>query len=192
MKEALVIIDAINDFLRDDGQLAAFGVPAHAALQNSIANTRKALDTARARGTKVVFVRTSFSPGHPELEGVTAPFYAAHRTNNWLVGGTWGTQIHDDLAPAPGEAVIDKMRINPFTSDSFRAEIEDVDRLVIVGVATNLAVEEAVRSGAALGFDIVVLEDCCASNNAEVHAFAFANTMPRFASVSSSSAYAAE
>jgi nicotinamidase-related amidase len=69
------------------------------------------------------------------------------------------------------------------------AELAGIDRVVLTGVATNLAIEETVRNAAARDLEVVVLEDCCASNNQEMHAFAIAQTFPKFAQMSSSAEY---
>lgn len=189
MKEALILIDFVNDIINEKGKVARFGTPAHVIKQDAVAHTRLVLESARQKGTKVLFVRVGFQEGHPELTGVKAPFYAAHKTNNWLVFGTWGTEFHPDLHPLEGEVVINKSRVNPFTNPAFEEELESIDRIVLTGVATNLAVEETVRTAAAKGFEVVVLEDCCASNNQELHDFSIKNIMPKFATVLQSSAY---
>jgi nicotinamidase-related amidase len=186
---ALVLIDFVNDIVHPDGKVAKFGTPAHAAERDTVRNARKALDHARAEGTKVVFVRVAFDEGHPELAGLTAPFYVSHRENGWLVRDTWGTEFLEELQPRPGEAIVEKSRINPFTSDAFEDELRGIDRIVLAGVATNLAVEETVRNGAARGYDVTVLEDCCASNDQAMHAFSIEKIIPKFATVSNSAGY---
>jgi nicotinamidase-related amidase len=191
MREALILIDFVNDIVDPDGAVAMFGTPKHVVEQDAIANANVVLKHARAQGTKVIWVRVCFAEGHPELEGLTAPFYVSHRENGWLVKGTWGTEFHPELQPAEGEPVVEKARINPFTNPSLEQELDGVDRIVLVGVSTNLAIEETVRNGAAKGYDVVVLEDCCASNNAEMHDFSVANIIAKFATVSNSGEYTA-
>ncbi len=189
MSDSLLLIDFVNDIVHPEGKIAAMGTPAHVVEQQAIANARRVLDSIRERQTKVVFVRVAFSEGHSELDGLDAPFYAAHRANGWLVRDTWGTEFHSDLQPLDSELVIEKNRVNPFSNPELVEALQGIDRLVIMGVATNLAVEETVRNGAALGFDVVVLEDCCASNNQEVHDFAVNQIFPKFATVTASANY---
>jgi nicotinamidase-related amidase len=191
MNEALVLIDFVNDLIDEKGAVAQFGTPLHAAKQNAVANTKAVLAHARAQGIKIIFVRVSFSEGHPELADTKAPFYVAHKDNNWLVRGTWGTKFHKDLQPASGEIVIEKNRVNPFTSPEFEKALEGIDKLALTGVATNLAIEETVRNAAAKDFEVIVLEDCCASNNQEMHDFSMSTIMPKFATVIKSSDYIA-
>ncbi len=189
MKDALVLIDFVNDIINEKGKVAKFGTPTHVIQQNAIANTKKVLEDARTKGTKVLFVRVGFSEGHPELADIKAPFYQAHKANNWLVLGTWGTEIHEDLKPLANEVVLTKSRINPFTNPEFENELKGIDRIVLTGVSTNLAVEETVRTAAAKGFDVLVLEDCCASNNQELHEFSVRNILPKFCTIMKSTDY---
>lgn len=192
MTTALVLIDFINDIIHPDGKVAKFGTPQHAADRNVIPNTKRVLEKARSDGTKIIWVRVCFSEGHPELANSKAPFYVAHRENNWLVRDTWGTEFHAELQPIDGEVIVEKSRINPFSNPLLEKELDGVDRVVVAGVSTNLAVEEMVRNGAARDLEIVVLEDCCASNNQDVHQFAVDFAFTKFAAVSSSAEFLTE
>ena len=191
MKEALILIDFVNDIVDPKGAIAKFGTPAHVVEQNAIANTRAVLRHAREKGTRVIFVRVAFGAGHPELAKTKAPFYLAHKQNNWLVRGTWGTEFHADLQPNSKECVIEKDRVNPFTNPEFAENLKGIDKIVVTGVATNLAVEETVRNAAAKDFDVVVLEDCCASNNQAMHDFSITTILPKFATVTKSAEFLA-
>ena len=53
----------------------------------------------------------------------------------------------------------------------------------MTGVSTNLAVEGIVRASVNRGFDMVVVEDCCASYPDEWHRFSIENIMPLLATV---------
>ena len=189
MHEVLLVIDYINDIVHPEGAIAKFGTSQHVIQQHAITNTQAVLRYARRRKTKIIFVRVCFKPGHPELTNTKAPFYLAHKENNWLVKGTWGTAFHDSLQPLPGEVVIEKQRVNPFSNPQLLKELAGIDTLNVAGVATNFSVEEAVRSAAALDFLVTVLEDCCASNNQVMHEFALRQILPKFAVVSSSKDY---
>ena len=192
MSEALVVIDFVNDIVNERGQVAQFGAPKHVAQQNALGNAAKALEHARTIGTKVIFTRVCFSEGYPELDGVTAPFYVGHKVNGWLKKGTWGTEFDPAVKPLEDELVLDKARVNPFWNPRLITELEGIDTVYVMGVTTNFAVEEFVRNGAALGLNIVVLEDCCASNSAELHAFSLENVLPKFSTLSNSTEYVGE
>jgi len=52
-------------------------------------------------------------------------------------------------------------------------------------VSTNFAVEGTVRAAANRMFDVVLVEDCCASAPEEWHRFSVENIMPLIATVTS-------
>jgi nicotinamidase-related amidase len=58
--------------------------------------------------------------------------------------------------------------------------------MVMAGVSTNLAVEGIVRASVNRGFDMVVIEDCCASYPDEWHRFSIENILPLIATVTTS------
>lgn len=192
MKEALLLIDFVNDIVHEKGKVAKFGTPAHVVKQHAIANTKAVLDDARKKGIKVIFIRVCFAPGYPELANTKAPFYLAQKENNWLVKDTWGTEFHEELQPIDDEIVLEKHRINPFTNPQLEKELTGIGKIIVTGVSTNLAIEETVRTAAAKDFSVVVLEDCCAGNNQEMHDFSVKHILPKFAQVISSKNFIAE
>jgi nicotinamidase-related amidase len=60
------------------------------------------------------------------------------------------------------------------------------DAVLICGVSTNLAVEGIVRASVNRGFEMFVIEDCCASHPDEWHEFSIRNIMPLLATVTTS------
>jgi nicotinamidase-related amidase len=60
------------------------------------------------------------------------------------------------------------------------------DALLICGVSTNLAVEGIVRASVNRGFEMFVIEDCCASFPDEWHEFSIRNILPLLATVTAS------
>ncbi len=183
MTDVLVLIDLVNDLVSPNGKLEKLGTADHVASRNVIGKAVQALAFARDSDMAVVYVRVCFEAGHPELQGLPAPFYKAHVENNWLVKDTWGSEFVELLRPADGEAVIAKKRVKPFTNPTFADALDLSGTVTLAGVSTNLAIEETVRTGAALGYRLQVLEDACASNNQEMHEFAITNTFPMFATV---------
>lgn len=189
MSKALLVIDYINDIVHPDGAVAHFGTPKHVIEQHAVDNTIAVLKHERQQGTKIIFVRVCFSKGFPELKDTEAPFYKAHVENGWLIKGSWGTEFYVGLEPKDAEVVIEKNRVNPFSNPALVKELEGIDEIVVTGVATNLSVEETVRTAADLDFAVTVLEDCCASNNQAMHDFSITQIIPKFASVVSSQKY---
>jgi len=182
-KTALLIMDFQNDIVHEKGKFVSWGIPAHVKKQNAIGNARKLLEKARESGFKVIFITVSYENGYPELRNAKEGYYSTVSQTNSLLKGTWGAEIHEDLKPLDNELVINKSRINPFTTKDLLNELADVGTLILAGVATNFVLEETVRSAAAMDFRLIVAEDCCASMSQEMHDFPIKNILPNFASI---------
>lgn len=61
-----------------------------------------------------------------------------------------------------------------------------ITTVVLGGVATNFGVESTARSAWEHGYDIVIVEDVCASASPELHEFAIENVFPRISRVAQS------
>ncbi|HME21820.1 MAG TPA: isochorismatase family cysteine hydrolase [Acetobacteraceae bacterium] len=168
---ALVIIDMQRDFLEPGGFGAALGNDV-ALLRTAIAPTRRILNACRAAGMMVVHTRE----GHrPDLSDLTP----AKRTRGnlatgigdpgpmgrILVRGEPGHDIVAELAPAPGEPVVDKPGKGAFYATDLEAMLRGrgIAQLLVCGVTTEVCVNTTVREANDRGFDCLVLEDCTGS-----------------------------
>jgi ureidoacrylate peracid hydrolase len=84
--------------------------------------------------------------------------------------GSWGAGFHG-VAPAPGEAIIDKHCYSAFIGTDLeeRLRARGIRTLVFAGVQTNVCVETSLRDAYSLGFHVVAAADCAASHTAELH-----------------------
>ena len=83
-----------------------------------------------------------------------------------LIRGEYGHDIIDELAPAPGELVIDKPGKGAFygTDARRRAGRARASRsLVVTGVTTEVCVHTTVREANDRGYECLVLSDCVGS-----------------------------
>lgn len=55
--------------------------------------------------------------------------------------------------------------------------------VVIAGISTNMGVESTARVAWELSYDVVIVEDACASRSTELHAFAIEKIFPLFSRV---------
>jgi len=108
-----------------------------------------------------------------------------------LVEGTWGVKVHEALTPEPQDFVLER---TVGVDGSYGTQLYPVLRqlgrttMLMTGVSTNLAVEGIVRASVNRGFDMIVIEDCCASYPDEWHRFSIDNIMPLLATVTTSDA----
>jgi nicotinamidase-related amidase len=114
---------------------------------------RRVLDHFRTGGEPVVHLKHVW-------DAPDAPF---------MRPGTDGIEIHDAVAPADGEPVIEKTEPNGFLGTRLEEHLRDggVDELVVAGMMSSMCVDATVRAGADLGFGMTVIHDGCAAPELE-------------------------
>ena len=75
--------------------------------------------------------------------------------------GTPGWHIHADVAPKPGELVIEKTASDGFYQTTLQAELDrlSIEHLIICGLQTEFCVDATCRSAFSRGFEIVLASD---------------------------------
>ena len=165
---AVIVVDMQNDFGTDGGLLASKGLPIEAA-RATIEPTARVLDAARAAGMTVVYLKMEFKRDLSNLGGSGAPNREKHLgfgigVGDFLIEGTWNTDIVAELAPEPGDVLISKHRYSGF----FETDLDDVLRereiknLVFVGWTTSVCVESTLRDAFFRDYRCLVLSDCTA------------------------------
>jgi nicotinamidase-related amidase len=83
-----------------------------------------------------------------------------------------GAQVHPAVAPQPGDVTVTKHRVGAFlgTDLEMLLRAKDIDTLVLFGIATSGVVLSTVRYAADADYRLVVVRDCCADGDPEVHA----------------------
>jgi len=182
---ALLVMDLENDVIHPDGAFKDFGFAKMVADNNLLGNTNELLAAARGAGVKVIYVSVKFRPGYPERPANAGLWEAIHEANA-LVEGTWGAQIHDDVAPQEGEVVVTKKGASAFAASDLDQILRTshIGTLILSGVATNFVVEGTARQASDLGFNTIVVGDCCASMSQEAHDSALNTALPFLATIS--------
>ena len=183
---ALLVMDLENDIIHPDGAFKDFGFAKMVADNNVLGKTNELLAAARGAGVKVIYVSIKFRPGYPERPANAGLWEAIHGANA-LVEGTWGAQIHDDVTPPrEDEAVVTKKGASAFTASDLDQILSTAHNgtLLLAGVATNFVVESTARQASDLGFNTIVVGDCCASMSQEAHDASLNTALPFLATIS--------
>ncbi len=79
--------------------------------------------------------------------------------------------ILDELAPAPGDFVVNKRSIGAFASTGIDHLLRSLGReqLYVTGISTNMCVETTAREAADRGYAVTLVEDACATTHADLH-----------------------
>jgi nicotinamidase-related amidase len=143
----------------------------------------RAASVARANGIPVVYVRVAFRPGNPEVSPNNRVFAALSSTA--FTEDAPGTQIHEAVAPQPGDLVVTKKRVSAFAGSDLEVVLraKGVSHLVLTGISTSGVVLSTLRQAADLDYQVTVLRDGCADGDPEVHRVLLERVFPRQADV---------
>ena len=78
-----------------------------------------------------------------------------------------GFEIHKNVEPVSNEKVITKEEVNSFQRTDLLEYLKsnNISRLVIIGMQTQMCVEAAIRAGHDFGFECIVISDACATRD---------------------------
>lgn len=188
MSSIYLVLDMENDLIAEDGPNGKGPLGALVRSRGIIPRTAAAIAKARTAGVPIGYVRVGFSPDYREAPHTSAIFNGA-RQHGLFKLGTWGTEVHQDLAPQRGDFDIVKHRVSPFYATSLEAILRahGVRRIFCSGVSTVAVVQGTVRDAHDRDYVCTVIEDCCASASNEDHEAAI-RVLQRFATFTTSDA----
>lgn len=157
--------------------------------QNDTAFTTRVaavLSAARQRDMRIIHVQVGFRPGLPEVSDRNVMFAAIKSNPQWeqLFSGPAGA-IHPAAAPAGNEVIITKHRGSAFTGTDLEMILRahDIETLVLLGIATSGVVLATLLHAADADYRLVVVADCCADRDPDLHTALIDRYFPRMATV---------
>lgn len=172
-KTAILIMDCQNDIVHPEGKMAPFSngaMPRIIKERNVLGTIAKLATAGRAAGVPIIHVRHAYRPDYADLPK-NMPMLRSMEKNEMLKDGTWGAEIHQDVAPQGQDIVIRKTRVSSFYASELEAILaaQEITHLVLTGIATDGVVEGTARDGADRGYYIIIPEDTCATMSEEAH-----------------------
>lgn len=176
-RTAIVVVDMQNDFCTPGGWLDAIGVDTTgaAAAAEPLARILPAL---RAVDVPVVWVNWGNRPDLADSPPGVRHVYdadgtgggigdAVGRSEAVLTAGSWGAAVVDALTPAPGDVHVDKYRMSGFVGTPLDAVLRNrrIDTVLFAGVNADQCVLATLMDAAALGYDVVMVEEASATTS---------------------------
>jgi nicotinamidase-related amidase len=191
---ALVLIEFQNDFTTEGG---AFHEAVRGVMDKTgmLANAQEVVRQARAKGVTIVHAPITFAPGYHEITSHPYGILKGVVDGNAFVKGGWGAEITDDLAPQPGDIVVEGKRgLDTFASTNldFILRSKGITTIALGGFLTNCCVESTMRTGYENGYRVITLQDCVAATSQEEHDNAIKYDFPMFSTPLNSSDFLAD
>lgn len=168
---ALVVIDIQNDFCMPGGHFARYGKDV-ARMQPAVDRMVSFVAQAQELGMRSVFLRQASLPDGR----MDSPAWLRFKTRDgkapdYTIPGTWGWEFVDGLKVRDGDWVVEKFRPDGFigTNLDHVLRTQGIQSVVLLGTTTEGCVESTVRAASYHDYYTVVVSDCVASPNAELH-----------------------
>lgn len=168
---ALLVIDMQRDFLLPGGFGESLGNDVE-LLRTVIDPLAELMAAARAAGLPVIHTREGHLPDLSDcppaklLRGSPSQRIGdPGRFGRILIRGEYGHDIVDELAPLPGEVVIDKPGKGAFYATDLATVLQryEIRSLLVTGVTTEVCVHTTVREANDRGYECLVVSDCVGS-----------------------------
>lgn len=165
-ENALLLIDFVNEIVDPKGKSAAKGYADFDTRHGTLDRVKTLLQHARSHGYAIIHVRLAFSDDYKE-QPESSPVFGAAKKFGAFKTGEWGTEFHPKAAPLKNEATLTKHRVNAFFGTPLDTILRTygIKNLAVVGCATDMAVQTAVRDAQDHDYACTVIGDCCIAAN---------------------------
>ena len=171
---AILMIDVQKTYL-DQHRRDMLGWPPIWRLGEVVEECRQLLAAGRAAGMPVIYTRAVHRPDGADITPRMRRLLASVTRDGASplpAQSPESSQIMDEVAPEPGDTVIDKLRWDAFHYTEPDPVLRNLGarRLIIAGLQTNVCAETTARAAMMRNFEVAVPEDAVSTDGTALHA----------------------
>ena len=167
-RTSVIVVDMQNTFISKGGAFDLRGFDVTPS-QKIIEPIKQICSESRKKGVKVIYIGNVLSPDLREVGPDSTWWYKSVKIyredprwrDKFVIRGTWGAEIVDDLKPEEGDIFVEKPRFSAFFGTKLDVILKtyDMKYLLFVGCATNICVEASIKDAGHLGYFPILVSD---------------------------------